>query len=71
MRISVSFACMSVYHMYSTCRSQKQALELWVVVSRHVGAGNQTGVSCKSSQCSSTLSYLSSPQRFNIECTEC
>lgn len=35
--------------------------QLHLVVSRHVGAGNHTWVFCRSSECSSRRSHLSSP----------
>jgi hypothetical protein len=43
--------------VYGACRGHKRAsdllkLEAQVVVSHHVGSGNQTWVLCKSNQCS-------------------
>jgi len=46
---SVFPACISVYHMHAVFL---EGLELQVVVSCHLGAGDQTQVPWKNSQCS-------------------
>lgn len=55
----------------TACSSQKRVwdaweLELWVVVSHHVGTWNRTQVFCKSNKCSCLLSSLSSPPLIGI-----
>ena len=67
--MSVAYMDVCAPHVCSTHRGQKMAseimkLELRMVVSHHVDAGNQTQVFCKSSQCSSALSHLSNPWSF-------
>ena len=59
-------AAMSVHHVCSAHGSQKGQsdpleLELQMVVSLYVGAGNQTWVLWKSSLCLQLLDHLSSP----------
>lgn len=55
---------MFMYHVSAWCPQRAlNPLELWLqtVVSHCVGAGSWTPFLCKNSQCSSSLSYLSTP----------
>lgn len=61
-------SCISVFHMPGTCEGQKRVsvvlgLELQMVISCHLGAGNWTWVHCKNSKCSYLLAHPSSPSR--------
>lgn len=57
---------MCTTHMLLVCKQVRIGpgsleLELWIVVSHHVGPGNQTQDLCKSNKCSELLSHLSGP----------
>lgn len=57
--------------MPSALGGQKKILdpleqELWVVVSHHVGAKNQTWVLSKTSQCFSQLNHVSSSRHIHV-----
>lgn len=59
--------CMCTVCMPDTYVGQKRALnplklELWVVVSPHMGARNQSQILWKTRKCFLPLSYLSSPE---------
>lgn len=66
MHMDVLAACMYVYHICAWCpwRSDRaldlQKLELQIVMSHHIAAGNGAWVLCKSSKYSKSLSHLSS-----------
>lgn len=68
MCMSDLLSCISVFHMPGTCEGQKRVsvvldLELQMVISCHLGAGNWTWVHCKNSKCSYLLAHPSSPSR--------
>lgn len=68
MCLSVWFACMYVHFSRDLCpyRSKRaldpQELQLWAVVSHHIGAWNKTWVIYKSNKGSQPVLYLFRPQ---------
>lgn len=60
--VNVSAPCVSSILRGQKRASDPPALEPNMVVSCHAGAGNLTGVPCKSNKCSQSLSHLSSPE---------
>jgi hypothetical protein len=59
-------ACMCIYSICVPCAhgGQNKRLELQVLVSHSIGAGNQIQVLRKSNKCSYPMSHLSSPHIF-------
>lgn len=60
--------CISVYHLCWKRVLNSLELDLWVVVSIHVGAGTWSSVSCRSGQCSEPLIHLCSPRNNFQHC---
>lgn len=61
--------CLSAKCMISAFRGQKKTpleLELQILISLHVGPGNQTCILCRNNKYSKLLSYLSSSSCFGF-----